>query len=89
MNEDFEDEQKDLKIQNITFREKITKVKAESQNVDNFVKLAKSTALLGNLTPEKVRELLERIEISEKTIDEDGEKTQKVRLFYRFVGALE
>ena len=53
------------------------------------MKLAKSTALLENLTPEKVRELLERIEISEKTLSEDGEKTQKVRLFYRFVGALE
>ena len=89
MSEDFEKEQRNLEIQNIAFREKITKIKADCQNVDNFVKLAKSTALLENLTPEKVRELLERIEISEKTLSEDGEKTQKVRFFYRFVGALE
>ncbi|MFR4175415.1 MAG: recombinase zinc beta ribbon domain-containing protein [Lactococcus raffinolactis] len=46
MSEDFEKEQRNLKIQNIAFREKITKIKADCQNVDNFVKLAKSTVLL-------------------------------------------
>ena len=88
MSEKFEEEQRGLQSENAKFREKLAKAKKESQNVDRFVALAKKASQLENLTPERVRELLERIEISEKVQNENGEKTQDVRLFYRFVGAL-
>ena len=88
MSEKFEEEQKGLQSENAKSREKLAKAKKESQNVDRFVALAKKASQLENLTPERVRELLERIEISEKVQNENGEKTQDVRLFYRFVGAL-
>ena len=32
--------------------------------------------------------LIERIEVSEKYLDKDGKKTQKVKIFYKYIGTL-
>lgn len=88
MNHKFEAEQEELSAENLIFREKMRVENEATQKVDQFLELAKQAANLENLTDQNVRKLLERIEISEKVKDEMGETTQKVRLFYRFVGEI-
>lgn len=88
MSEKFEVEQRELNAKNMELREKIAKSDVVNQNVNKFLSLAKKAASLDNLTADHVRQLLERIEISEKTVNEKGEKIQKVALTYRFVGMI-
>ena len=42
-----------------------------------------------NLTPKLVHELLEKIEIDERIVDEYGKKSQEVVLHYRFIGKVD
>lgn len=61
----------------------------KGENIVKFLKEVEQATDLKNLTPELVRELLERIEIGERIVDEYGKKSQEVVLHYRFIGKVD
>ena len=55
-------------------------------NAERFIPLIKKYTDIQELNAYILNELIERIVVHEKDIDENGNKTQKVEICYKFVG---
>lgn len=60
---------------------------SDVQDIEQFAEELAGAVKIKELTSELLNRLIERIEISESHT-EDGGKVQKLRIFYKFVGAL-
>ena len=85
MSADYETEQLALQAEIQLLQENLAKCDEQNQDIGRFMKLVKNTIEPRELTPTLIRELLERIELG-RIFRENGRRTQKVKLFYRFVG---
>ena len=94
--EDLEDHQRNLTAHRSDYTSLASQLKAISNEAEGIVWLSGAgghrldqAADLKNLTPELVRELLEKIEIGERIVDEYGKKSQEVVFHYRFIGKVD
>lgn len=83
----YEAEQITLEGQIAELEEKIRNSKAAVENVDSFVELIKDFSLITELNSSILNTLIEKIVVHEAEVT-DGEKTQKIEIYYKFVGRI-
>ena len=84
----YEVERMELKVKIQDCRERLSKISEMEQNKDAFIKAVRKFMEMETLTAPMLRELIDHIDVYEK---EGGKKnyTQRILIFYRFVGFLE
>ena len=83
----YEAEQITLENQIGELEEKIRNSKAATENVDTFVNLIKDYSLITELNSAILHTLIEKIVVHEAEVI-DGEKAQKIEIYYKFVGKI-
>jgi site-specific DNA recombinase len=82
----YEHEQQELKDQLAELNEKLAKAQSDAQNAERFLALIKKYTELPELNAKVLNELIHRIVIYQAQTDENGHRTQRVDIFYKFVG---
>lgn len=82
----YEREQQSLKEQLTELDGKLAKAQSDSQNAERFLELIKKYTELPELNAKVLNELIHRIVIYQAQTDENGHRTQRVDIFYKFVG---
>lgn len=82
----LDQEERELKSKQETLKEQWEKTQEAFQNVEKFIPLIKKYTDIQELNAYILNELIERIVVHEKVVGEDGNKTQKVEIYYKFVG---
>lgn len=67
---------------------KVTDQEIKDRSAIDFINMIKNYEGITELTPRIVNALIDRIEISEKAKNEDGSYEQRIKIYYKFVGAL-
>ena len=83
----YETEQTALEEQIADLEEKISNSKSVIEHVDSFVNLIKDFSLITELNSAILHTLIEKIVVHESETT-DGEKTQKIEIYYKFVGRI-
>ena len=65
----------------------VSNSKANAENVDTFVNLIKDFSLIAELNSAILNTLIEKIVVHEAELI-DGEKVQKIEIYYKFVGRI-
>ena len=86
MYQGLDQEERELKSKQKTLKEQWEKTQEAFQNVEKFIPLIKKYTNIQELNAYILNELIERIVVHEKVVGEDGNKTQKVEIYYKFVG---
>lgn len=86
MYQGLDQEERELKSKQETLKEQWEKTQETFQNVEKFIPLIKKYTDIQELNAYILNELIERIVVHEKVVGEDGNKTQKVEIYYKFVG---
>lgn len=82
----FENEEAELKNRRKNFKAELEKSQEAFDNAERFIPLIKKYTDIQELNAYILNELIERIVVHEKIIDGNGNKTQKVEIYYKFVG---
>ena len=82
----LDSEEKELKNNMTTLQAELEKTQEIFENVEKFIPLIQKYTDIQELNAYILNELIERIVVHEKVIDENGNKTQKVEIYYKFVG---
>lgn len=84
----YEVERLELKTKIFEYKERLAKISEMEQNKDDFLKAVRKFMEMESLTAPMLRELIDHIDVYEK---EGGKKnyTQRIVIYYRFVGYLE
>ena len=84
----YEVERLELKTKIFENKERLAKISEMEQNKDDFLKAVRKFMEMDSLTAPMLRELIDHIDVYEK---EGGKKnyTQRIVIYYRFVGYLE
>ena len=84
----YEVERLELKTKIFEYKERLAKISEMEQNKDDFLKAVRKFMEMESLTAPILRELIDHIDVYEK---EGGKKnyTQRIMIYYRFVGCLE
>lgn len=82
----FENKEAELKNRRKNFKAELEKSQEAFDNAERFIPLIKKYTDIQELNAYILNELIERIVVHEKIIDENGNKTQKVEIHYKFVG---
>lgn len=80
-------EQKNLKTKIAEIEMRLSEVKTESDNLTNFISLMKKYTEFKELTQEILYSFVDRIEIGEK--EKFSHNTQKIKIIYNFIGAVD
>ena len=87
MTQAYETEQTELTQKVKTLREELAKAKESTDNISRLVKLVRKYTEINELTPEIVREFIEKIVVHQAE-RKDGKKTQVVEIHYNGIGAI-
>ena len=87
LSQEYEDEQVTLKEQIQELQAILTNVKEQSDNINRFMRTIRKYTEITELTPEIVREFIEKVIVHEKQ-KIDGRRTQTVEIIYNCVGAI-
>ena len=87
MTQAYEKEQGELTQKVKTLHEELAKAKESTDNVSRLVKLVRRYTEINELTPEIVREFIEKIVVHQAE-RKDGKKTQMVEIHYNGIGAI-
>ena len=82
----YEREQQSLKEQLTELDGKLAKAQSDAQNAERFLALIKKYTELPELNAKVLNELIHRIVVYQAQTDENGHRTQRVDIFYKFVG---
>lgn len=85
----YETEQASLQERVSRLREQLAHTQEVQDNVEQFVPLIQKYTDIQELTPHILNELVEKIVVHEKKVDEDGSKSQLVEIHYKFVGCID
>ena len=85
MSENYEAEQKTLESRVTELRGQISSQQESSVNVERFLALVRKYTSITELTPEIIREFVERVEIF-KPERINGHKVQKMRIVWNCIG---
>ena len=83
----YETEQKNLAIQIADIKKRIAEVQTDNANFERFAKIVRKYTDITEILPEMLNELIEKIIVHECEY-ENGERTQKIDVYYNFVGIL-
>lgn len=86
---EYEQEQRDLKKRMADFESHIQKAKDDAQNAERFAKLIHKYTDIQELNSKILHELIHRIVVHEKTVDEDGNPVRLLEIFYNFMGIVQ
>ena len=82
----YEQEQEALKGQREALLTEITQGEEVYKNVERFLPLIQKYMDITELNAHILNELIEKIVVHEKQIDEDGIKSQEIDIYYKFIG---
>lgn len=85
----YEAEQASLQERVSRLREQLAHTQEVQDNVEQFVPLIQKYTDIQELTPHIFNELIEKIVVHEKKVEEDGSKSQMVEIHYKFVGCID
>lgn len=85
----YETEQASLQERVSRLREQLAHTQEVQDNVEQFVPLIQKYTDIQELTPRILNELVEKIVVHEKKVEEDGSKSQMVEIHYKFVGCID
>lgn len=85
----YEAEQASLQERVSRLREQLAHTQEVQDNVEQFVPLIQKYTDIQELTPHILNELIEKIVVHEKKVEEDGSKSQMVEIHYIFVGCID
>ena len=85
----YETEQASLQERVSRLREQLAHTQEVQGNVEQFVPLIQKYTDIQELTPHILNELIEKIVVHEKKVEEDGSKSQMVEIHYKFVGCID
>ena len=82
-------EQQALNEENELFKERLVEQEQDTEGISNFIEIIKSLKKIEKLDAKILKALIEKIEIGEKTKDENGEIFQAIDITYKFIGRVE
>ena len=82
----YEQEQRDLRAKQETLKTSISQAEEIYSNVQNFVNLIKRHTDIKELNTTSLNELIDKIVVHEKVVGDDGSKSQRVDIHYKFIG---
>ena len=82
-----ETRRQEIETQLVSLEQTETKAKTKLGDIQNWMRLIKQNAVALDVDRELLEALIERVEIGERRI-ENGEKTQNVWIYYKFVGLI-
>ncbi|OUO25083.1 hypothetical protein B5F86_13560 [Lachnoclostridium sp. An298] len=85
----YQQEQVELEEQIESLREEIRKMEREMIGAEKWIDLIKENAVPKELTATLLNTMIEKILIHAPEIDENGERTQEIEIYYRFVGKID
>lgn len=86
MSQAYEEEQAQLKSSAAHLSDVISKADVVFDNAETFTKLISQYTDIQELNTKILNELIDKIIVHEKTMDEDGNKSQRVDICYKFIG---
>ncbi len=89
LSEKYQDEQQALIAQIAQLKEALAADRQTTENTAKWLELIKRYVNPTALTAEMLNELIEKIVIHEAVKGEGGQRTQKIEIYYRFVGKIE
>lgn len=89
MTSEYETEQIGLKNRLANISIKLNEFDSQNKNIDRFIAVAKKYADFENLTPEIIIEFVDKIVVHQFQIDEDGNKTQELEIYFNYIGTLD
>ena len=87
LSQEYEDEQATLKERIQELQAILNNAKEQSDNTNRFMRTIRKYTEITELTPEIVREFIEKVIVHEKQ-KIDGRRTQTVEIIYNCVGAI-
>ncbi len=85
MSRRYDKEQQEIEARISELEEQLKQHTSQTKDINSFIDGISGYAGITELNPKILNILIDRIEVSERTVI-DGEETQKVRIFYNFVG---
>ena len=89
LSQKYQEEQTELDGRIAQLKASLAQVKQSESDAEKWVELIKKYAHPTELTAELLNTLIEKIVIHEPQKDENGERTQKIEIYYRFIGIIE
>ena len=89
LSEKYQDEQQALTAQIAQLKEALAADRQTTENTAKWLELIKRYVNPTALTAEMLNELIEKIVIHEAVKGEGGQRTQKIEIYYRFVGKID
>ena len=84
----YEEEQAALKTKVQTLSQEVQLANEKALGTERFLRIAKKYENLHELTPTILRELIEKIEVSEPVKVNGKKRIQRIRIFYNFIGEI-
>lgn len=88
LSRDYEGEQATLSVRVQQLEQEIESYTEKAVNVERFLKIVDRYTDIKELTPEILREFIERIEIHERSVYHGKDATQQIDIYYNFIGML-
>ncbi len=88
LSQEYEEEQKTLTARIRELQEILMKAKEQSDNVTRFMRIVRKYTEITELTPEIVRDFIEKVIVHEKEKIDGGKRTQAVEIIYNCVGMI-
>lgn len=89
MSRGYEVEQSGLKERRNKLTEIITRAESVYENIEKFLPLIQENTDITELNAHILNELIQKIVVYEKTDNPDGSKSQRVDIYYKFIGYVE
>jgi len=89
LSSEYEQEQKELKERLSGLETRIQKARDDAKNAERFVNLIGKYTDLSELSSKILHELIHRIDVHDKTTDDEGNVTRLVEISYNFVGIMQ
>ena len=89
LSERYQNEQAELDTKITELRAKIEETVQTEKNVTLWVDLIGKYGDVKELTAPMLNDLIDKIVVHEAVKDENGNRTQKIEVYYRFIGKVE
>ena len=89
MSKRYEEEQAGLKERRNQLTELITRAESVYENIEKFLPIIQKYTDITELNTQILNELIQKIVVYEKTDNPDGSKSQRVDMYYKFIGCVE
>lgn len=86
---DYEKEQQELSEKLEALTEKVRTARDNADKAQHFLGFIRKYTALDELNAKILNELIDKIVVHHKTVNEAGERVQKIEIFYKFVGLLQ